>query len=265
MSIPDRHLPENPDDSYSPHILLRTLLKIPGTRIDREQFLADQFESNDSEEPTNVIRPELSQAGVPPDVIISSDVVQYGPPRAGVPPERICELADACIKAHVRKASLVSFGAGLPGGFAIAATIPLDIVQFYRQALILAQKLAYLYGMDKPTNRMLTELLAIMMVTATITNRLDTASRIFAEEAAKRLYRKALTKTFYYPLIKKAGKWVGVSITKQNFSKGVSKFIPIVGGVVSGSVTLLMMRRAGNRLKKNLHKVAFGSPCGEDC
>jgi hypothetical protein len=39
-----------------------------------------------------------------------------------------------------------SFVAGLPGGLAMAATIPADMLQFYGIALRMAQELAYLYG-----------------------------------------------------------------------------------------------------------------------
>jgi len=42
----------------------------------------------------------------------------------------------------------VSFAAGLPGGLALAATIPADTIQYFGMALRLAQEIAYLYGED---------------------------------------------------------------------------------------------------------------------
>ena len=44
------------------------------------------------------------------------------------------------------KSSSISFSSGLPGGVAIAATIPADMAQFYGYSLKLAQEISYVYG-----------------------------------------------------------------------------------------------------------------------
>ena len=43
-----------------------------------------------------------------------------------------------------RRTTALSFAAGIPGGLAMAATIPADVAQFFGMALRLAQELAYL-------------------------------------------------------------------------------------------------------------------------
>ena len=45
-------------------------------------------------------------------------------------------------------ASGTSVLAGIPGGLALAITIPTDVVQFYAFSLKLAQELGYIYGFD---------------------------------------------------------------------------------------------------------------------
>lgn len=44
---------------------------------------------------------------------------------------------------------------------------------------------------------------------------------------------------------------------QSTFAKGVSKVIPVVGGVVSGGITLASMLPMGNRLAKTLDKAHF--------
>lgn len=68
----------------------------------------------------------------------------------------------------------------------------------------------------------------------------------------KKLPQKALTKTIYYPIIKKSAGIIGVKITKQTFAKGVSKIVPVLGGIISGGLTYASMKPMGRRLKDTL-------------
>lgn len=53
-------------------------------------------------------------------------------------------MANACIRDNVLLASGTSVVAGLPGGLAMAITIPANIAQFYAFSLKLAQELGYI-------------------------------------------------------------------------------------------------------------------------
>lgn len=46
------------------------------------------------------------------------------------------------------KSSSVSFVAGVPGGIAMAATIPADTAQFFGMTLRLSQEIGYIYGYE---------------------------------------------------------------------------------------------------------------------
>jgi len=48
-----------------------------------------------------------------------------------------------------------------------------------------------------------------------------------------------------------------MGVLRLRWSKGVSKVIPVVGGVVSGRITLVSMIPMGNRLEKTLDKAHF--------
>ncbi|MGH4137709.1 SHOCT domain-containing protein [Clostridium sp.] len=77
-------------------------------------------------------------------------------------------------------------------------------------------------------------------------------SSAVSKQILKKLPQKALTKTIYYPIIKKTAALIGVKITKQTFAKGVSKSIPVLGGIISGGLTYASMKPMGNRLKNTL-------------
>lgn len=58
----------------------------------------------------------------------------------------------------------------------------------------------------------------------------------------------ALTKTWYYPLVKKIAGMIGVKLTKDTFAKGLSKAIPVMGGIISGGITYVSMDKMSKRL-----------------
>ena len=73
----------------------------------------------------------------------------------------------------------------------------------------------------------------------------------------KKIPLKALTKTLYYPIVKSIAKAFGAKMTKEVFAKGVSKAVPIIGGVVSGGLTFVTLRPMGMRLADTLDKAHF--------
>ena len=230
--------------------LLRASMAIPGAKVDRSSFLFSQLSSYCGQ-----------------DQVIAA--IRTRPAQAGVPPEVIDRLADACIRGHVLKASGISFAAGLPGGWAMAGTIPADLAQFYWHALVLAQKLAYLYGwpdlleqgeVDEETEMHLTLLLGAMMGAAAANQALSELAKRVAGQVARRLPRQALTKTAYYPIVRQVAKWIGIAVTKQSFARGVSKVIPVVGGVISAGVTAATMRPMAKRLKSHLRTLRYALP-----
>ena len=69
--------------------------------------------------------------------------------------------------------------------------------------------------------------------------------------------QKALTKTFWYPIVKQVGKAIGVKVTKTTVAQGVSKAIPVVGGVISGSLNFASMMPMAKRLSTALDNATF--------
>jgi len=195
--------------------------------------------------------------------------VKERPAIAGIPRERIDELAGSCIRWHVLTVSSISFVAGLPGGWWIAGTIPADLAQFYWHAVVLSQKLAYLYGwpdlldeevgVDDETILRITVFVGVMMGAQSANRVLAELAERFAMELARRLPREALTKYGLYNLAKQIGKWIGIQITKSSFSRAISRVIPVVGGVVSASVSAVMMIPMAKRLKNHLRTLRYAN------
>ena len=229
--------------------ILRASLALPAAKVDRSGYLRSQL--------LNYCSSQQVQ-----------DAIDTRPALAGVPSDLINKLADSSIKRHVAGAASVSFATGLPGGWAMAATIPADLAQYYWHAIVLAQKLAYLYGwpdlfedgeFDEETEMRLTLLVGAMMGAREATRLLSEIARRFAEEAARRIPRQTLTKTAYYPVVKLVGKWIGVRVTKQSFGRGVAKVVPIAGGVISAGVTTVMMLPMAKQLKNHLKTTRFAT------
>ena len=53
----------------------------------------------------------------------------------------------------------------------------------------------------------------------------------------------------------KIAQWIGVSMTKEGFAKGVGKVIPLVGAPISATITYYTFRPMARRLKKHLDEL----------
>ena len=226
--------------------IITTALKLPGVKVNRNAFLSETF------------------AGEGVDL---HTIIDVGPVQAGISRERIGKIAAKLIVTRTSQSSFASFVAGIPGGFAMAATIPADIAQFFGMALRLAQELSYLYGGadlwqgnqidDERVKNQLILYCGVMFGVSGAVSGVRALSTQIAKTALKKLPQKALTKTFWYPIIKQIGKAIGLKVTKTTVAKGVSKAVPIVGGLISGSLNYASMMPMANRLNTTLDKACF--------
>lgn len=115
------------------------------------------------------------------------------------------KVAKNIVSKRTTQTAGASFVAGLPGGLAMAGTVSLDTLQFLGMALKIAQELAYLYGFEDlwkedgiDSERVKNELI-LFLGTMFGVGGANTALRLVSTNMAK----QALTKTIYYPIIKK--------------------------------------------------------------
>ena len=228
-------------------------LRIPGIKIKREEFL----------------RKELFKR-YPQDVI--DIAVAESPMKAKIPVKEIDKIADDVIKFERNFVSGISAVLGVPGGWAMVATIPADIAQYYGYLLRATQKLLYLYGFpeidteedgnkfDDGTMNTLIICFGVMYGTAGANNALKAMAKALGVGVEKQLLNKALTKGTIYPIVKSVAKWFGVKMTKEVFAGFFKKAIPIVGGVLGGGITYLSFKPCCDKLKKSLQDTILSNP-----
>lgn len=228
-------------------------LKVPGVKIDRAKFLQKELFKNH-----------------PQDVI--DRAIETTPAQAGIASEEVDKIADEVIKFERNAVSGISVALGMPGGVAMAATIPADIAQYYGYMIRAAQKLLYLYGfpeldtsdeaiaLDTETINSLTVCLGVMYGVANANNAIKAMAKALAGGVEKQLMKKALTKGAIYPIVRTVGKWFGVRMTKEIFAGFFKKAIPVVGGVVGGGITYASFKPCCYRLKDVLQDTMLSNP-----
>ena len=226
-------------------IICKTI-QIPGVKVDRNKFLAEIFSSK---------------------VDLLENIINNGPIGVGITREEINNIANRLIMKRTSQSSIASFVAGIPGGLAMAATIPADILQFFGMSLRLAQELSYLYGADdlwengkiddeKVKNQLILYCGVMFGVSGAVSG-VRVLSTQVAKTALKKIPQKTLTKTFWYPMIKKICSFVGYTLTKKTLASGVSKAIPVIGGVISGTINFASMMPMARKLNDTLDNATF--------
>jgi hypothetical protein len=217
--------------------VLGAALLIPGAKVDRKEFLVKEFEK--------YCNPETIEK-----------IIKYGTVKAGVEIRLMDKIAEEAINFHSGIATSLSFAAGIPGGLTMLATVPADIAQYYYHIIVVAQKLAYIYGLsdlgmvDDNFKSLLTLFMGVM---ADIEDADKTVTELFSSQVSKDIITLSLGKAFNKTILKIA---VALSyrLTGKSVFKSVWKAIPIIGGVVSGGITLFTFMPMCNKLKDRLHK-----------
>lgn len=171
-------------------------------------------------------------------------------------------VASGVINSHLTQVTAISTLAGIPGGLGMLATIPTDVAQYYWHALVVAQKLGYIYGwpdllgeggqINEGTRNVLTLFIGIMFGAQSANKAVAEMAKRMSVQVAKRLPQQALTKTMYYPVIKRVVESINIKMTKNTFGKSVSKAIPILGGVISGAITAISFKPMAEKLRQHL-------------
>lgn len=231
--------------------IVKQAIKIPGVKIDRSSFLRKEF------------------IGRFPQKVVEQAIKEC-PAAANISRAEIGELAKKIIQYETNKVSGISFAAGLPGGVAMIATIPADVAQYFGFILRVMQELAYLYGFpaliideDNISAEVMNELLlflGVMFGVQEASAGVKVLASTISRTVARRLANVALTKTTIYPIVKKIATKIGFSMTKQIFANGVSKIVPIIGGIATGGLTYATFKPCANRLKSCFSELNLSDP-----
>lgn len=230
---------------------LQLVTKLPGAKINRERFLRKELSTNYKK---NIVE----------------DAINNNPAHAGIKTSEINKIADSVIRYERNKVSAISFASGLPGGFAMVPALSMDVAQYFYHIIIIVQKLAYLYGFDEfefDENEINAEamnkiiiFIGVMVGVNSANQGLKVLSNIIGKNLTNKLAKTALTKGTIYPIVKKTLSIIGVKITKQIFANATGKIIPVVGAVLSGSISFVSFGKNCNTLKKYLSQNEIANP-----
>ncbi|QXW00757.1 hypothetical protein [Rhodococcus globerulus] len=231
---------------------LEASAQLPGVRIDRSAYLRSSLKRYCTDEQIEC-------------------AVATTPAAANVPADVISAIANTAIKYETSKATALSVAAGLPGGWAIAGTVPADLAQYFGHVLRIAQKLAYIYswpdlfgedgdGIDDATEGILTLFVGVMFGVVAAQGGVAKIAALMSGQVVKKLPQKALTKGVLYPVVKKVAAYLGVRMTKQIYAGIAAKAVPVAGAVFSGGLTYATFRPMAYRLDKHLASLALTKP-----
>lgn len=231
--------------------IIQKAVKLPGIRVNRTKFLHKELIKYYPETTVQL-------------------AIKENPAYAGIERDRINEIARNVIKYETNKVSAISFAAGIPGGLAMAAAVPADIVQYFGFLIRAMQKLAYLYGFadfglneEEISDETLNQLVIFLGVMFGVQGA-NVGVKKIADAAAQKVLRtlpqKALTKGTVYPMVKKIAQAVGVRMTKQIFAEGVSKIVPVIGGVLSGGLSYVTFKPCVKKLQSSFKDLPLSDP-----
>lgn len=215
--------------------LLTAILKIPGAKVDRSKFLDRELRLYCDESKLN----EVKEGNKAPYDVITEKLLD--------------KIADQRINYYVTQASSFSFVSGLPGGFGMLVTLPADMVQYYYFLFKIAQELAYLYGFHDfcDENGELTErsLNTLTILIGVMSGNAITAAglKIVSSQVLEQMSRVT-----FYQIAKSIARELGMMMSKRSILKAFGVAIPFLGGLLSGSITMLNFRPSAKRLKKRL-------------
>lgn len=248
-----KSLDQNNDGEIDINDIIILAIKTPGIHVRRTNFLQKELHKN-----------------YPQEVI--DKAIETTPAQAGISVDEVNKIAEEVIKFERNCVSGISAALGAPGGWAMAATIPADIIQYYGYTLRATQKLLYLYGFpeidsdeeglmpDSQTINQIILCLGVMNGVAGANNAIKGMAKALANGVEKKLLNTALTKGTFYPLVKAISKWFGIKMTKTVFAGFFKKAIPVVGGIIGGGITFFSFKPCCNRLKKVLQDTTLSDP-----
>lgn len=228
-------------------------IKTPGVKINRANFLKAELSKN-----------------YPVDVI--ENAIAFNPAHANITQEEVDKIATEVIKYERNFVSGISAALGTPGGMAMTATIPADIIQYYGYMLRATQKLLYLYGfpelnvedneqhLDSETMNILIICLGVMYGSASANNAIKAISKALATGVEKKLLSAALTKGTIYPIVKQTATWFGKKMTKEVFAGFFKNSIPVIGGAIGGGITFVTFEASCKLLKDSLRDTRLSNP-----
>ena len=171
-------------------------------------------------------------------------------------------VAENVISTARNKVSIISTLTGFPGNPIASVGLGItDLAQYYGFCINVCQKLAYLYGypdlmkngeLSPHSLDVITPMLGVMFGVKSASKVLADVTKRIAIQVAKRIPVITFGHAAWYMLIKQISKWIGIRMSKQLLAKSVSKFLPVIGGLISGGLSYATFGPMAKKLAKDL-------------
>lgn len=231
--------------------VIRQVLKIPFVKINRSKFLKKEL------------------VKYYPETIINQ-AIQHNPAYAGIERKHINRIAKKVINYETRRVTTLSLMSGVPGGNKLVVSVSADVIQSFVFILRVIQKLSYLYGfeefylnedkIDPNTMRQLKIFIGIMFGVRGASTSLRVASETVTHKISKSATKAIMNYKTSLPIVDNMTYLVGERMINQIFLKGVSKVIPIAGGIVTGGLTYASFKLYAHKLKNDFKKLDLSDP-----
>lgn len=230
--------------------MLQAALAIPGTFVDREDFIKQELK----------------------DVCSAKQITEAcknSPAAAGIQEKTISKVVDRNIGFHTGLVCSASFLSGLPGGLALFGTVPADLIQYFVQLIMLIQKEAYLYGWkfkltadkkgrpDEKTLRLLTIMMGVMFKDTEADELISKLSEADCRMTAELNEDATLPSVITDTALKEIEQGIEFKLFSDTFIKGSAKILPVLGGVLNGGLAFLSFRPMAERLALKLSKLKW--------
>lgn len=162
------------------------------------------------------------------------------------------EVSKEFIATYAKLAASQGFVTGLGGLITLPATVPADVAAYLGWLARTASAIRYSYGFEEQTETGDAQLKLAMLAGAGVTTVTLQGSEILVKQLAKQVMRTPYVDAPIQATLKALAAKIGVQLGHKSFARAV----PLVGGVINGSVHGSLVYAAGGRIHTHYRDLA---------
>lgn len=166
------------------------------------------------------------------------------------------KVARGFIKAYSQMAAGQGFVTGLGGMITLPASVPADVAAYVGWLARTGSAIQLCYGFEHRTETADAQLKLAMLAGAGVSSLTLQGTEILVTQLGKRVMTTPYAQAPIQAAVKALASKVGITLTHKSFAKAV----PVVGGVVNGSVQGGLVYAGGKRIHTYYQEVSGSTP-----
>lgn len=180
-------------------------------------------------------------------------------------------VAKQIVKKHRLRFALLGMATGAPGQLvAVIGGTLVDLEEYVRRLFLLAQELGQIYGLIpnpflqehgnqisdyfESVKEELLKAILIGLGAGGITLGIVEVAKSVATKEARQVVNRKVSEQALVQLAKAIGEKLGYQVTKTGTSRAITKFIPVIGGIVNAGFNYYAINIIGERLIRQFEK-----------